>query len=87
MKILPNTPTRTGATDTLGSGAELAGIVVVFFLLGWGLDAWLGTMPAFMIAFVLFAVIGQFVKMYFVYNHQMKSLEDERAMVSRGGRR
>lgn len=87
MKILPNTQTRTGATDTLGSGAELAGVVVVFLLLGWGLDVWLGTLPLFMIVFVLFAVVGQFVKMYFVYSHQMRTLEDERASVSRGGRR
>ena len=87
MKLLPDTQMRTGATDTLGSGAELAGVVIVFFLLGWGLDVWLGTLPAFMIVLVLFAVVGQFVKMYFVYNQQMRTLEDERAVTSRGGQR
>lgn len=87
MKLLPQKPARTGATDTLGSGAELAGVVVVFFLIGLGLDSWFDTRPLFMIVLVVFAVVGQFVKMYFVYNHQMQALESERASVSRGGQR
>lgn len=87
MKLLPNSPTRSGANDTLGSGAELAGLVVVFFLLGWGLDVLCDTRPVFMIAFVVFAVVGQFVKMYFVYNHRMQSLEAERTLTARGRQR
>jgi len=63
----------------------LAGIVVVFFLIGFGLDSWLDTRPLFMIALVVFAVVGQFVKMYFVYSHQMTALERERAVSARGG--
>lgn len=87
MKLRPQTHSRTGASDTLGSGAELAGVVVVFFLIGFGLDTWLNTRPVFMIALVLFAVVGQFVKMYFVYSHQMQALEQERAVAARGGQR
>ncbi len=87
MKLRPQTQSRTGASDTLGSGAELAGIVVVFFLIGFALDAWLDTRPLFMIVMVLFSMVGQFVKMYFVYSHQMQGLEKERATAARGGQR
>ena len=63
----------------------MAGGVLVFFLLGFGLDAWLNTTPLFMITLTLFAVVGQFVKMYYVYSSAMRHLEKERADASRGG--
>ena len=59
--------------------------LVVFFLLGWGLDALLGTVPIFMIVFTVFAMVGQFVKMYFIYSRDMRHLEDQRAEMLRGG--
>jgi F0F1-type ATP synthase assembly protein I len=59
--------------------------LVVFFLMGWGLDALLGTVPLFMIAFTVFAMVGQFVKMYFIYSRDMRHLEDQRAEMVRGG--
>ena len=59
--------------------------LVVFFLMGWGLDALLGTVPVFMIAFTVFAMVGQFVKMYFIYSRDMRHLEDQRAEMVRGG--
>ena len=58
--------------------------LVVFFLMGWGLDTWLGTVPIFMIGFTVFAMVGQFVKMYFVYSRDMRRLEDQRAESVRG---
>jgi len=69
----------------MSQGAELAGSVVVFLLIGLGLDAWLGTMPVFVIALTVFACIGQFVKIYFVYSRDMDRLQAERA--SRGSDR
>jgi F0F1-type ATP synthase assembly protein I len=59
--------------------------LVVFFLMGWGLDALLGTVPLFMIAFTVFAMVGQFVKMYLIYSRDMRHLEDQRAEMVRGG--
>jgi F0F1-type ATP synthase assembly protein I len=53
--------------------------------MGWGLDALLGTVPLFMIAFTVFAMVGQFVKMYFIYSRDMRHLEDQRAEMVRGG--
>lgn len=74
------------ASDSgISQGAELAGSVVVFLLIGFGIDAWLGTTPLFMISLTVFAVVGQSVKMYFTYSRQMERLEAERA--AKGGRR
>jgi F0F1-type ATP synthase assembly protein I len=53
--------------------------------MGWGLDALFGTVPLFMIAFTVFAMVGQFVKMYFIYSRDMRHLEDQRAEMVRGG--
>ena len=85
MKFLP-TPRPADTIDTnVSRGAEMAGTVLVFFLIGLGLDAWLGTTPVFMIGASVFAVVGHFVKTWYVYNDTMEKLEAERA-VRREGR-
>lgn len=79
MKFLP-TPKPVQPVDRgMSQGAELAGSVVVFLLIGLGLDAWLGTLPVFALALTLFAAVGQFVKIYFVYSRDMDRLQAERA--------
>ena len=79
VKFLP-TPKPVQPVDRgMSQGAELAGSVVVFLLIGLGLDAWLGTMPVFMLALTVFAAVGQFVKIYFVYSRDMDRLQQERA--------
>lgn len=62
----------------LGQGMEMAITVVVFLGIGWLLDLAFDTQPVFMIALVVFSVVGQFVKMWFVYDARMKTLEAER---------
>ena len=84
MKILPNFNTSRAGNTSVSQGAEFAGSIVVFFLLGFGLDAWLGTTPVFMIALVVFATVGQFIKAYYLYSQQMERLERERAQVAKG---
>lgn len=69
----------SSSNEGSGHGVELALLVLVYLLIGIGLDAWLDTQPIFTITLVLFAVIGQFVKTYYVYNARMKQLEQERA--------
>lgn len=86
MKILPNVNTARPGNTSVSQGAEFAGSIVVFFLLGFGLDAWLGTTPVFMIALVVFATVGQFIKAYYLYSQQMEKLERERADKVRGSR-
>jgi len=68
----------------ISQGAELAGAVFVFFGVGFGLDMWLDTTPFFMISLTIFAVVGQFIKMYYVYNRAMRHLETERAHAAQG---
>lgn len=64
--------------DSITKGAEIAGTVLVFFLLGWFIDRQLNSTPWFMITFVVLAVVAQFAKLYYVYNAQMSALEAAR---------
>lgn len=52
--------------------------IAVFMGIGWGLDTWLDTRPFFMIGLVIFSTVGQFIKMWFIYDARMKMLENER---------
>jgi F0F1-type ATP synthase assembly protein I len=83
LKLLPK-PKPVSLESGVSQGVEVAVGLVVFFLMGWGLDTWLGTVPIFMIGFTVFAMVGQFVKMYFVYSRDMRRLEDQRAESVRG---
>ena len=70
---------RSGSVDQgLGQGMEMALTIAVFLGIGWGLDVWLDTRPIFMIGLVIFSTVGQFIKMWFIYDARMKMLENER---------
>ena len=84
MKLLPK-PKPVSLDSGVSQGIEMAVGLVVFFLMGWGIDALLGTVPVSMITFTVFAMVGQFVKMYFIYSRDMRHLEDRRAEMVRGG--
>lgn len=83
MKLIPK-PKPIALNSSASQGAELAGGILVFFLIGFGLDTWLGTTPGFMIALTIFAVVGNFVKMYYSYSSAMRHHENERAAAARG---
>jgi F0F1-type ATP synthase assembly protein I len=76
VKLIPRKPIN--ADDNIGRGMDMALVTLVFLGLGWALDRWLGTKPLFMIGLVLFAVVGQFVKMWYAYDATMSRLEGER---------
>jgi len=76
VKLLPRKP--VSAADNLGRGMDFALVTLVFLGIGWALDRWLGTQPLFMIGLVVFAMVGQFVRMWFDYDAAMTKLEDER---------
>ena len=81
MKVLPDQrkiAEHQQSGQTLGRGMDFALVVLVFLGIGYGLDRWLGTRPAFMIGLVILSVVGQFIKMYFEYTAQMKVHEAER---------
>lgn len=84
MRLLPKPKPMNSIDSSISNGAELAGVVVVFFLFGLGLDTWLGTTPWFMLGLLLFGVVGQFTKMYYAYNGRMKDLESQRTESARG---
>jgi ATP synthase protein I len=82
VNLLPHRRTSAAAQhsgDTLGHGMDFALVVLVFLGIGYGIDRWLGTKPAFMIGLVVLAVVGQFVKMYYDYTATMQRLEAERS--------
>ena len=54
-------------------------MTLVFLGAGWALDRWLDTKPIFMIAFVVLALIGEFVRFWYDYDARMKVLEAQRA--------
>ena len=81
MKVLPDQrkiAEHQQSGQTLGRGMDFALVVLVFLGIGYVLDRWLGTRPAFMVGLVVFSVVGQFIKMYFEYTAQMKVHEAER---------
>lgn len=86
MKLIPTPKPLASGDRGISQGTEFAGGIVVFFLMGLGLDAWLDTTPVFMIAFVVFATVGQFVKIWYSYSNEMQRLEAERADANRGSR-
>ncbi len=81
MKPLLTGSTRInrGTDDRLGKSIDVALVTLVFLGAGWALDRWLGTKPIFMIAFVVLALIGEFVRFWYDYDARMKVLEAQRA--------
>ncbi len=81
MKLLPDQrkiAEHQQSGQTLGRGMDFALVVLVFLGIGYGLDRWLDTRPAFMIGLVVLSVVGQFIKMYFEYTAQMTVHEADR---------
>jgi hypothetical protein len=72
---------RAGASsdDSLGRGMDVALTMLAFLGLGWMIDRWLELFPVFTISLVLFAAIGSFVRMKYVYDAAMERHEAERA--------
>jgi F0F1-type ATP synthase assembly protein I len=85
VKFLPQPKKPVKNMDTsISNGAELAGVIIVFFLIGLGIDHWRHTTPWFMVGLTVFGVVGQFIKMYYAYNFKMSELEEKRSEVARG---
>jgi F0F1-type ATP synthase assembly protein I len=78
-----STRINRGTDDRLGKSIDVALVTLVFLGAGWALDRWLGTKPIFMIAFVVLALIGEFVRFWYDYDARMKVLEEQRAASTR----
>ncbi len=80
MQLLPTKRTVEHTTATSGSGVakgmELSLTVVVFFGIGYLVDRWVGTMPLFTIGVGALGIIGQFVRVWYAYDAEMKVHEE-----------
>lgn len=76
---------NNGAGDTLAVAFELALTPAIFALLGWRLDAWLGTSPAFLLVLFLFVAVYEIWKLFTRYDARMRS--EEQALHLRRNRR
>ncbi len=64
--------------DGLAKGVDFAGVILVFFGIGWLLDRGFGTTPWFMVGLTLFGVVGQLVRTWYAYDADMRAHEAER---------
>ena len=69
----------TPTDDKVGKGIDMALVTLAFLGIGYGLDRWLGTKPWFMVALVVLALVGEFVRFWYDYDARMKVLEAQRA--------
>lgn len=72
-----------GFGDGMSRAVELAITPLVFGGLGWLLDSWLGTSPAFTVGLAVFAVVGMFLRLWYGYDLEMKRHESR--LAERGG--
>lgn len=86
MKLLRQNLRAPRPDDSLGRGMDAALTVALFFGVGFGLDAWLGTRPILIIALTLFAALGTFLSLKYRYDARMAELEAERAAAANRGK-
>jgi F0F1-type ATP synthase assembly protein I len=70
--------TYNGFGEAFSRGFELAVTPALFGFLGYVIDRWLGIVPVLTIVFLLFALVGMFVKIWYAYDGEMKRHEAER---------
>ena len=64
-----------GAGDALSTAFELAVTPAIFALIGWRLDAWLGTSPLLLLLLFVFTVGYEIWKLFTRYDAQMREHE------------
>jgi hypothetical protein len=77
MKLIP-TSTRVRRDDQVGRGMDAVFTLALFLGVGYLVDRWLGTTPAFMIVLVVVGSIGLFVSFKARYEATMRGLEEQR---------
>lgn len=73
-----------GFGDALSRAFEFAVTTALFFFVGLLLDRWLGTTPLFMITITVFVLVGQFVRIWYAYDAEMRRHEAERKRLQGG---
>jgi len=67
-------------------GWEMALTPVLFGWLGWLIDGWLDTRPAFMIGGVFIGLAGSVANQYYQYKYRMEIATEERRQSSQAAR-
>lgn len=62
---------------------ELVASAVLFALLGFAIDSWLGTLPWFTVGFAVFGFTGATVRIYYGYKTEMELHEAEAPWTTR----
>lgn len=70
--------TRVNSEDSLGLGMDVAVLLGIFLLIGFGLDRWLDTTPVFMIVMTIVGAVGIFAKFKYRYDAKMDQHEADR---------
>jgi len=80
VQLSPSKRPIVRAADNGGSGAakgmEFGLVLVFFFGLGWMLDSIFGTWPLLGIVFLALGVIGQFARVWYAYDAEMRGHEE-----------
>ena len=64
-----------GFGDALARAFEFAASLAIFVGLGWLVDRALDTQPWFMIGLGVFCLVGQFIKVWYAYDADMRRHE------------
>jgi hypothetical protein len=81
----PRAEIYRGFGDGLSRAFELAVTPAIFGAGGYALDRWLGIVPVFTTIFVLLAVIGLLLRVWYGYVYRMQALEASGPWANRGG--
>ena len=86
MKLLPKVlvPKKSiaGTDDSLGRGPDIALSTAVFLVIGLAIDSIADTRPLFTIILVVLSLVGNFARMWYVYDDRMKLLQHQRLQKS-----
>lgn len=65
-----------GFSDALGMAVEFVAVPMLFALLGYGIDRWLGTSPGLAIVLGLVGLVGVVLRTYYWYQASMSREEE-----------
>lgn len=75
MDLRDRRDTYNGFGEGLSRAFEIAVTPAIFFMFGYALDRYIGTVPIFSIVLLLAAFIGMFIRLWYAYDAKMNELE------------
>jgi hypothetical protein len=62
----------------MSNGIEFAGVLLLFFFAGLGLDVWLGTKPWITVGMTCLGIVGMLARAFYSYRDEMAKHEAAR---------